>query len=129
MVAAEEGEPQQKKTKVASKDQEQRRECYLVSALSGSISNRAETWLIDSGAFRHMRGFKKAITNYKDKKFDVKVELGDDGTYDIKGIGSASFQLVSGTVLHVEEILYVPGLKKNLISIAVLENKGYTVTF
>ena len=29
----------------------------------------------------------------------------------------------------MEEILYVPGLKKNLISVAVLENKGYTVAF
>jgi hypothetical protein len=31
--------------------------------------------------------------------------------------------------LHIEEILYVPGLKKNLISVAVLEDKGYRVTF
>jgi len=31
--------------------------------------------------------------------------------------------------LHIEEILYVPGLKKNLISVAVLEDKGYRVIF
>ena len=48
----------------------------------------------------------------------MKVELGDDGTYAIKGIGSASFQLQSGNVFHIEKIIYVPGLKKNLISIA-----------
>jgi hypothetical protein len=45
------------------------------------------------------------------------------------GLGSTSFQLQSCNVLHVEEILYVPGLKKNLISIAVLESKGYTIAF
>jgi hypothetical protein len=67
--------------------------------------------------------------NYRDKKFNVKVELDDDGTYAIKGIRSTSFQLQSGNVFHIEEILYVPGLKKNLISIAVLESKGYTVAF
>jgi hypothetical protein len=55
--------------------------------------------------------------------------LGDDGTYAIKGIGSTSFQLQSGNVFHIEEILYVPGLKKNLIFVAVLESKGYTVAF
>jgi hypothetical protein len=59
----------------------------------------------------------------------VKVELIDDDTYAIKGLGSASFQLLSSNVFHVEEIIYVPGLKKNLISVAVLESKGYTVAF
>jgi hypothetical protein len=48
---------------------------------------------VDSGASKHMTGFKQNLLNYRDKKFDVKVELGDDGTYAIKGLGSASFQL------------------------------------
>jgi hypothetical protein len=67
--------------------------------------------------------------NYREKKFNVKVELGDDGTYAIKGFGSTSFQLQLSNVFHIEEILYVPGLKKNLISVAVLESKGYSVAF
>jgi hypothetical protein len=76
-----------------------------------------------------MTGFKQNLINYRDKKFNVKVELGDGGTYAIKGIGSTSFQLLSGNVFHIEEILYVPRLKKNLISVAVLESKEYTVAF
>jgi hypothetical protein len=67
--------------------------------------------------------------NYQDKKFNVKVESGDDGTYAIKGFGSTSFQLQLGNAFHIEEIIYVPGLKKNLISIVVLESKGYLVAF
>jgi hypothetical protein len=63
------------------------------------------------------------------KKFNVKVELGDDGTYEIKGYGSAYFQLQSDNIFHIDEILYVPGLKKNLISVAVLESKGYSIAF
>ena len=57
------------------------------------------------------------------------MELGDNDTYAIYGIGLASFQLDSSMMLHVEEILYVLGLKKNLLSIGVLEEKGYTVAF
>jgi hypothetical protein len=76
-----------------------------------------------------MTGFKQNLVNYRDKKFNVKVELGDDGTYAIKGIGSTYFQLQSGNVFHTEKIIYVPGLKKNLISVAVLESKGYIVAF
>ena len=57
------------------------------------------------------------------------MELGDNGTYAIEGIGSTSFKLDSGWVLHLEEILYVPGLKKNLLSVGVLEEKGYILAF
>jgi hypothetical protein len=80
---------------------------------------------MDSDASKHMTGFKENLVNYRDKKFNVKVKLGDDGTYDIKWFGFASFQLQSGNVFHIDEIIYVPRLKKNLISVAVLEIKGY----
>jgi hypothetical protein len=128
-VAVEEEVPQRRRNKVDTKEQEQRRESYLVSALSGIVTKSEEVWLVDSGASKHMIGFKHSLVNYRDKKFNVKVELGDEGTYSIKGFGSTSFQLQSGNVLHIEEILYVPGLKKNLISVAVLESKGYSVAF
>lgn len=35
----------------------------------------------------------------------------------------------SEIVLHIEEILFVTGLKKNLLSISALEDKGFKVTF
>ena len=76
-----------------------------------------------------MTGFKDSITNVKKKRFHTKVELGDNGTYAIDGIGSTSFKQDSGIVLHVEEILYVPSLIKNLLFVVVLEDKGYIVAF
>ena len=59
----------------------------------------------------------------------MKVELGEDNTYAIKGVGSMSFQLDSGMIIHIEEILYVLGLKKNLLSVAILEEKEFTIVF
>ena len=76
-----------------------------------------------------MTGFKDSITNVKKKRFHTKVELGGNGTYAIEGIGSTSLKLDSGWSLHLEEILYVLGLKKNLLFVGVLEEKGYTVAF
>ena len=76
-----------------------------------------------------MTRFKDSISNVKKKRFHSKVELGDNGTYAIESIGSTSLKLDSGWSLHLEEILYVPGLKKNLFSIGVLEEKGYTAAF
>ena len=57
------------------------------------------------------------------------MELGDNGTYAIDGIISTYFKLDSGMVLHVEDIMFVRSLKKNLLSIGVLEDKGCIVSF
>ena len=42
----------------------------------------------------------------------------------IEGVGSSPLQLDLGMVLHIDDIFYVPGLKKNLLSVAGLEDKG-----
>ena len=69
------------------------------------------------------------LLGYRKKKFTIHVELGDDSTYKIEGVGSTSLQLDSGIVLHVDDILYVPGLKKNLLYVVGLEDKGQRVLF
>ena len=89
---AEEEEPKKKKSAKSSKEEESRRE-YYISALSGSITNSANSWLVDSGASRHMTGFREALTSYRKKKFANQVELGYDTTYKIEEVGSASLQL------------------------------------
>jgi hypothetical protein len=45
------------------------------------------------------------------------------------GHGILQFQLDSGGSFDAHEVLYVPGLKKNLLSISVMEDKGYEVNF
>ena len=70
-----------------------------------------------------------ALSNIKEKQFSCMVELGDNSTYSIQGVGSNSFQLNLGDTLQMEEILYVPGLKKNLLSVSILEDKGFCVIF
>jgi hypothetical protein len=67
-----------------------------------------------------MTCLKQNLVNYRYNKFNIKVELGDDVTYEIRGIGSTSFHLQSSNVFDIEEILYVPRLRKNIISVIVL---------
>jgi hypothetical protein len=76
-----------------------------------------------------MTGFKEILSDFETKSFVEHVELGNDKCYKIEGVGSISFRLESGARLHIDEVLYVPGLKKNLLSIAILEDKGYWVIF
>ena len=44
-------------------------------------------------------------------------------------LGEESYKLDSGTPMKMKEVLYVPGLKKNLLSISPLDKKGYRVSF
>jgi hypothetical protein len=57
------------------------------------------------------------------------VKLGDDYQYPIKGVGEASYKLDSGKPMKMKDVLYVYGLKKNLLSISALDEKGFRVAF
>jgi hypothetical protein len=115
--------------KNSSNEKENRKEYYLVSDLSSLVSMGPKTWLVDSGASKHMTGYKEILSDFKTKPFAEQVELGDEKSYKIEGVGSISFRLEYGARLHVDEALYVPGLKNNLLLVATLEEKGYWVIF
>jgi hypothetical protein len=76
-----------------------------------------------------MTGFREHLTNFVEKETHIHVVLGDDARYNVKGVGTSTFQLDSYMQLQLREVLYVPGMKRNLISIYALEDKGYKVTF
>ena len=53
-----------------------------------------------------------------------KMKLGDDYQYPIKESGESSYKH-----LNMKDVLYVPGLKKNLLSISTLDANGLRVAF
>ena len=55
--------------------------------------------------------------------------LGDDVIYNLKGSGDTSLQLESYDALHLVDALYLLRMKMNLVSITILEDKDYKVTF
>lgn len=57
------------------------------------------------------------------------MELGDDAEYTMEGEGTFSFQLKSGGLLEAQDVLYVPELKKNLLSISALDDMGFAILF
>ena len=86
-------------------------------------------WLIDSGASRHLTGYKEVLYNMVEKETNLEIVLGDDMKYPVKGVGNVSLKLNQGNTIHLQDVLYVPDLKKNLVSISAMEDKGYKVTF
>jgi hypothetical protein len=86
-------------------------------------------WISDSGASRHMTGNRVRLSNLNEKKRSHKVVLGDKNNSPVKGIGQASIKLESGNNVHLSNVLYVPGLENNLVSISCIEDKGNRIAF
>jgi hypothetical protein len=114
----------QKKT-METKDEEY----VFVSSLIGTITQGSDIWLVDSGASKHMTGFRNSITNLTKKSSSLQVEHGDDSKHVVKGVGEASYQLDLGSSISINNVFLVQGLKKNLLSISALEDRGFKVAF
>ena len=80
-------------------------EYVLFSALSRSVTLGEDTWLIDSGASKHMIGKKKTLSRLEEKNSPQKVPLGDDYQYPMKAIGESSYNLDFGTSMEMKEVL------------------------
>ena len=57
------------------------------------------------------------------------MELGYNKSYVFRGLGSTTLKLENGAQIHLNNILYVIGMKNNCLSISCLEDKGDRVTF
>ena len=62
---------------------------------------------------------RQLFSSLKEQSSGVQVELGDDAKYPVAGVGTIPFQLQLGHSLDFDDVLFVPGLKKNLLSFSL----------
>ena len=55
--------------------------------------------------------------------------MGNDEKYSVSGVGTVIFQREHGSRLTLTDVKYVPRLKRNLVLITMLEDRGYDVVF
>ena len=85
-----------------TKNEDSSEEYVLISALIGEITHGSDTWLIDSGASKHMTRHKDSLSCLTQKEYSHKVQLGDDYQYPIKGIREASYKLRTGNLMNMK---------------------------
>jgi hypothetical protein len=103
------------------------KEFSLVVCLSMRTTH-SDMWYIDSGSSRHMKGVREHLTNITHIG-DVEVVLGDDWVVKAVGCGTVSFQRESFPPMSLTKVLYVLGLKNNLVSVSAIEERGFEVLF
>ncbi|KAJ7538885.1 hypothetical protein O6H91_11G067400 [Diphasiastrum complanatum] len=102
--------------------------CYeLFSASTSEISE--DCWYIDSGATQHMTPHREWFTQFEDSGVNAHVKLGDNSSYDIKGRGTVRVHLPSGDIGEIKNVLYVPSLKKNLLSVSAITKQNMKVDY
>ena len=81
-------------------------------------------WYLDSGASFHMMGDKDLFSDLEEKDLQMHIEMVDDGRYSATIIGTITFEREFSNPFLLKNFMHVPGLKKNLVSVAMLEDKG-----
>ena len=92
-------------------------------------ASTSNTWYIDSGASSHMTGACEMFSELSQTETDVEVVLGDDSAIRAVGRGTITFQRESMSPMVLRDVLYVPGLKKNLVSLSMIEDQILGVSF
>lgn len=91
----------------------------------------SEIWLADSAASRHCTPRRDWFHEYSPVR-DESIVLGDDGVCSIIGKGTIQIEkLINGQWVmgRLENVLHVPSLKKNLMSVGVCTIRGCKLVF
>lgn len=93
-----------------------------------SSKEKEGVWYIDSGCSNHMTGVKQNFISL-DESFKSNVKLGDGKYVKAEGKGEIAVQSKQGSTKFIKDVLYVPSLSQNLLSVGQLAQKGYMLNF
>ena len=121
-----------------------KKELNMVEAISNDVSNMHLTavvsevnlvganpkeWWIDTGATKHVCSDKAMFSVFKEVEDGDKVFMGNSATSEIKGQGNVVLKMTSGKELTLQDVLYVPDIRKNLVSGSLLNKHGFRLVF
>ncbi|XP_016679117.1 uncharacterized protein [Gossypium hirsutum] len=106
-------------------DQEEEDQLFVITCFSGKESS--ESWLIDSGCTNHMTYDKELFEELRNTEVK-RMRIGNGEYLEVKGKGTVAITSYEGTKF-VSDVLFVPKIDQNLLSVGQLLDKGYKVLF
>jgi hypothetical protein len=103
-------------------------ELLLVSHLS-SDTILVGAWLLDSGVTWHMTEAQELFKSFTYSDPNVHVELVMGTKHAVEGSRIVPCQMESGGVLRVMNVIWVPELKRSVLSVSAIDKKGYDILF
>jgi hypothetical protein len=101
----------------------------LVSSVDGRGFGGDIRWIVDSGASCHMTRIWRVFLIITETGPDQLVVNEGGMARAVHGVGRVRFRLEYGGFLELDGVLFVPGLRVNLLSVSALEDVGYCTLF
>jgi hypothetical protein len=76
-----------------------------------------------------MTGVREHFTDLIDLEIKMGISLGDDTIVRVVGHGIVTFQMDTMPCTSFKDVLFVSGVKYNLISVSTLQDRGLEVSF
>ena len=96
------------------------------ASTSTNASNPEDLWFIDFGASNHMMSHQEWFQDLRVPDRPGYVETGDDTTHPIWHVGNVPFGK-EGEQTCIKNVLHVPTITKNLISVGQIVEQGMEV--
>ena len=100
----------------------------VVSEVNMVVSNPREWW-VDTGATRHICAEKRMFTTFEPVSNGKKLFMGNSATSAVEGKGKVILKMTSGKELTLNDVLFVPDIRKNLVSGSLLSKHGFRMVF
>jgi hypothetical protein len=90
------------------------RECAFLICCT-LVEMTPNIWNINNEASIHVTGVRENLTDLRDTEVMIEITLGDESLVRFFGIGIVTFRRDGMPPISFRDVLYVPGMKKNLI--------------
>jgi hypothetical protein len=91
------------------------------------IKSPPTSWWVDSAATRHIARNHELFVDLKEKQLgEHRVYMGNNTYSDVLGEGRCKFS-IGDSVIVLNNVLYVPSVRRNLIYIPMLDEKGFEI--
>ena len=85
-----------------------------------SSTTPPSVWYIDSGASAHMTGVRECFSSYQEEQMNFQITMGNKAKCTPVGRSTITFQTEAENKNQATNILHVPGLGTNLLSVSQL---------
>ena len=93
------------------------------------IGSNTKEWWVDIGATRHICSDKKMFSSYHSLDNGEQLFIGKSSSSKVEGQGKVVLKMTSSKELTLNYVLYVPEIRKNLVSRSLLSKKGFKLVF
>ncbi|XP_057956228.1 uncharacterized protein LOC131149605 [Malania oleifera] len=83
-------------------------------------------WVLDSRSSIHVCFKKEFFHSFK--KVCGTISLSNESSCDVRGIGSVKLKMPVGAVCILDDVNFVPRMRRNLISLSRLDSKGCQIS-